>query len=100
LNDFGDSKKRIMQEIGNFERDTDRDVRDIIISPDSEKTDLPASPMSSSENSGSKDELLPPLPPPPPFQVEIDPPPPFEEHESGENAAEENQEPLEETSEA
>lgn len=95
MNEFGDSKKRIMQEIVNFERDSDRDVRDSVISPDSEKTDLLASPMSSSENSGSKDEILPPLPPPPPFQVEIDPPPPFEEHENGENSSEENQETSE-----
>lgn len=92
MNEFGDSKRRVMQEIGNFERDTDRDVRDSVISPDSEKTDLPASPMSSSENSGSKDEILPPLPPPPPFQVEIDPPPPFEFHESSENAFDETSE--------
>lgn len=89
-----------MQEIGNFEKDSDRDVRDSVISPDSEKTDLPASPMSSSENSGSKDEVLPPLPPPPPFQVEVEPPP-FEKHnDNGDHVAEESQETLEETSEA
>lgn len=64
-----------MQEIANFERDMDRDVRDSVISYDMS--------LSSNEITESN-ETLPPLPLPPPFQIEIvepyDPPPPFEEH--------------------
>lgn len=65
-----------MQEIANFEKDMDRDVRESVISYD----------MSLSSNEITElNETLPPLPLPPPFQLEIvepyDPPPPFEEHE-------------------
>lgn len=70
-----------MQEITNFEKDMDRDVRDSVTSDN--KTDL--LPPLSEDMSGSN-EALPPLPLPPPFQVDVtehyDPPPPFEEHES------------------
>lgn len=82
LGDYVESKKRILQEITNFEKDMDRDVRDSVTSSDN-KTDL--LPPLSEDISGSN-EALPPLPFPPPFQVDVaehyDPPPPFEEHET------------------
>jgi hypothetical protein len=72
-----------LQEITNFEKDMDRDVRDSVTSSDN-KTDL--LPPLSEDISGSN-EALPPLPFPPPFQVDVaehydPPPPPFEEHET------------------
>lgn len=41
LNDCNESKKRILQEIGNLQKDSDRDVRDNVISASSDydKTD-------------------------------------------------------------
>lgn len=84
-----------MQEIANFERDMDRDVRDSVISYDMS--------LSSNEITESN-ETLPPLPLPPPFQIEIvepyDPPPPFEEHELTAQQNELADEEREEVSEA
>lgn len=83
-----------MQEIANFERDSDRDVRDSVMSSINEKTDLPPS-------DEITDSIEPLLPLPPPFQLEIvepyDPPPPFEEHEATEHVEDD---PIDETSDA